>query len=288
MASSRATPSLPVGLVVHQPAGRRHCAACRRGPLPLVVLENGAPRCLDCADLGHLVLLPRGDTALTRRAREESALSAVVVRFNRRKGRYERQGVLVEEEALARAERRCLADAEARRRRRMRDARRRAAEDARFTEAFAAEILRLFPGCPRERARAVAAYASVRGSGRVGRSRAGRALSERAVISAVAGVRTASGDSLRPAADERRAPARGAAADRGGRGDGAERLGAARAAVHRVTPGAAGPWPARPRLGRSRMPARPSAMGRASGPGFTGGEAGAPGDRPGGRREVTT
>lgn len=185
MASSRATPSLPVGLVVHQPAGRRHCAACRRGPLPLVVLENGAPRCLDCADLGHLVLLPRGDTALTRRAREESALSAVVVRFNRRKGRYERQGVLVEEEALARAERRCLADAEARRRRRMRDARRRAAEDARFTEAFAAEILRLFPGCPRERARAVAAHASVRGSGRVGRSAAGRALSERAVISAV-------------------------------------------------------------------------------------------------------
>jgi hypothetical protein len=153
--------------------------------LPLLVLEEGAPRCLDCADLGHLVFLPRGDTALTRRSREESTLSAVVVRFNRRKSRYERQGVLVEEEALARAEERCLADAEARRRRRTRDARRRAAEDVRFADAFAAEIRRLFPGCPDDRARAVAAHASLRGSGRVGRSAAGRALSEGAVTSAV-------------------------------------------------------------------------------------------------------
>lgn len=183
--ASRATPPRFAGLVVQQPLRERHCAGCRRGPLPLLVMENGLPRCLDCADLGHLVFLPRGDTALTRRSREESSLSAVVVRFNRRRGRYERQGVLVEEEALARAERRCLADAEARRRRRMRDARRRAAEDVRFTEAFAAEIRRLFPGCPEVRAHAVAAHASVRGSGRVGRSAAGRALSERAVTAAV-------------------------------------------------------------------------------------------------------
>lgn len=155
------------------------------GPLRMLVLEDGSPRCLDCADLGHLVFLPRGDTALTRRSREESALSAVVVRFNRRRGRYERQGVLVEEAGLARAEERCLADAEARRRRRMRDARRRAQEDVRFAEAFAAEIRRLFPGCPADRARDIAAHASVRGSGRVGRSAAGRALSEVAVTSAV-------------------------------------------------------------------------------------------------------
>jgi hypothetical protein len=151
----------------------------------LLVLEERAPRCLDCADLGHLVFLPRGDTALTRRSREASGLSAVVVRFNRRRGRYERQGVLVEEEALSLAEQRCLADAEARRRRRARDARRRAAEDVRFTEAFAQEIRRLFPGCPPERAQAIAAHASVRGSGRVGRSAAGRALSPEAVTSAV-------------------------------------------------------------------------------------------------------
>lgn len=131
------------------------------------------------------VFLPRGDTALTRRSREESGLSAVVVRFNRRRSRYERQGVLVEEAALARAEERCLADAEARRRRRARDARRRAAQDARLARAFAAEIRRLFPGCPAERAEAIAGHASVRGSGRVGRSAAGRSLSEGAVVSAV-------------------------------------------------------------------------------------------------------
>ncbi|MDQ0602663.1 hypothetical protein QF037_007008 [Streptomyces canus] len=183
--SRLATPPRRTGLLVVQPLRRKQCAECRGGPLSLLVLEEGAPRCLDCADLGHLVFLPRGDTALTRRAREESALSAVVVRFNRRKARYERQGVLVEEQALTRAEMRCLADAEARRRRRSRDARRRAAEDVRFTDTFAAEIRRLFPGCPAERAQGIAAHASVRGSGRVGRSAAGRALSEGAVFSAV-------------------------------------------------------------------------------------------------------
>ncbi|MFE7270717.1 DUF2293 domain-containing protein [Streptomyces sp. NPDC057623] len=180
-----ATPPPRTGLLVIQPLRRQHCAECHAGPLQMLVLEEGAPRCLDCADLAHLVFLPRGDTALTRRSREESALSAVVVRFNRRRGRYERQGVLVEEPGLTRAEQRCLADAEARRRRRERDARRRAQEDVRFAEAFATEIRRLFPGCPVDRARDVAAHASVRGSGRVGRSAAGRALSEGAVTSAV-------------------------------------------------------------------------------------------------------
>lgn len=180
-----ATPPSRTGLVVVQALRKKHCAECRGGPVGLLMLEEGAPRCLDCADLGHLVFLPRGDTALTRRAREESSLSAVVVRFNRRKSRYERQGVLVEEAALARAEERCLADVEVRRRRRARDARRRAVEDVRFTDAFATEIRRLFPACPAERAREIAAHASLRGSGRVGRSAAGRALSEVAVTSAV-------------------------------------------------------------------------------------------------------
>ncbi|GGL84000.1 hypothetical protein GCM10010129_29730 [Streptomyces fumigatiscleroticus] len=179
------TPPPEGGIVVFQPLRERYCAQCRGGPLAMLVLEDRAPWCLDCADLGHLVYLPRGDTALTRRSREESTLSAVVVRFNRRKSRYERQGVLVEEAALAGAERRCLADAEARRRRRVRDAGRRAAADLRFTAALAVEIRRLFPRCPAQRAEAIAAHASVRGSGRVGRTAAGQALSEGAVTSAV-------------------------------------------------------------------------------------------------------
>ncbi|MFE9217906.1 DUF2293 domain-containing protein [Streptomyces lavendulae] len=174
-----------MSLVVFESLKQIHCAECRGGPLRRLVREAGVPRCLDCADLGHLVYLPRGDAALTRRAREASSLSAVVVRRHRRRRRYERQGLLVEDAALAHAERACLADAEARARRRERDRARRAAEDVRFTAAFAAEILRLFPGCPPERAQAIAAHASVRGSGRVGRTAAGRALDEQAVSVAV-------------------------------------------------------------------------------------------------------
>ena len=67
-------------------------------------LERERPLCMSCADLGHLVFLPSGDAALTRRAGRYSPLKAVVVRFSRARGRYERQGLLVEESALARAE----------------------------------------------------------------------------------------------------------------------------------------------------------------------------------------
>ncbi|WP_046775356.1 DUF2293 domain-containing protein [Streptomyces yangpuensis] len=174
-----------MSLVVFESLKQIHCAECRQGPLRHLVREAGVPRCLDCADLGHLVYLPRGDAALTRRSREASALSAVVVRFHRRRRRYERLGLLVEEAALAGAERACLADSEARARRRERDRLRRAAQDVRFTAAFAAEIVRLFPGCPADRAVAIAAHASLRGSGRVGRTAAGRALDEAAVSVAV-------------------------------------------------------------------------------------------------------
>jgi hypothetical protein len=47
------------------------------------------------------------------------------------------------------------------------------------------EILRLFPGCPAIRARAIAGHTAVRGSGRVGRSAAGRALDPEAITLAV-------------------------------------------------------------------------------------------------------
>jgi hypothetical protein len=88
--------------------------------------------CLSCADLDHLAFLPTGDAALTRRARTYSALAAVVLKWSRARKRYERQGLLVEEAALERAEAECLADAEARERRREREAERREQEDERF------------------------------------------------------------------------------------------------------------------------------------------------------------
>ena len=81
----------------------------------LLKMEKDRPLCLECADLDHLVFLASGDTALTRRSRKYSMLSAVVVRFSRSRGRYERQGLLVESAALERAQQECLGDEESRR-----------------------------------------------------------------------------------------------------------------------------------------------------------------------------
>ncbi|GAA5160185.1 MULTISPECIES: DUF2293 domain-containing protein [Amycolatopsis] len=147
--------------------------------------EEGRWLCLSCADFDHLVFLPSGNAALSRRAKKESTLAVLVTRFNKRRKRFERQGILVEEAALERAEAQCLADEDVRARRRERDAVRRAAQDVEFQAAMAAEIRRLFPGCAQERAQAIAAHAGTRGSGRVGRSAAGRALDEEAVRLAV-------------------------------------------------------------------------------------------------------
>ncbi|HET6943872.1 MAG TPA: DUF2293 domain-containing protein, partial [Gaiellaceae bacterium] len=54
----------------------------------------------------------------------------------------------------------------------------------------ALEIGRLFPGCPESRAEAIASHAAARGSGRVGRSAAGRAADAAAVeLAVIASVR---------------------------------------------------------------------------------------------------
>jgi hypothetical protein len=150
----------------------------------LLKMEDAGPTCMSCADLDHLVFLPAGDTALTRRARQRSALSAVVVRFSRTRRRYERQGVLIEEAALERAETECLADADARAAQRVRAEERRQRLDAVFVAEFATAVIKLFPHCPQARAGAIAEHAGLRGSGRVGRSAAGRALDDSAIIAA--------------------------------------------------------------------------------------------------------
>jgi hypothetical protein len=178
------TQSRPPELVVISPLNEWACTMCS-GNGELLIMEGPGPVCLVCADLDHLVFLPAGDAALTRRAKRASGLSAMVVRFSRSRRRYERQGVLVEESALSAAEVECLADEEARRRRRSREEIRRAGQDVAFQKAFAAEISRMFPGCPRERTDAIAGYACTRRSGRVGRSAAGRALQPDAVRAAV-------------------------------------------------------------------------------------------------------
>jgi hypothetical protein len=142
--------------------------------------------CLSCADLDHLIFLPAGDAAVTRRARKHSALSAVVLKFSRARRRYERQGLLVEDKALQQAEAECLADEESRARRREREMDRRAELDGQYVTAFAARIREIFPLCPTEREREIAEHACRKYSGRVGRSAAAKGLDEEAVRLAVA------------------------------------------------------------------------------------------------------
>lgn len=161
------------------------CAACS-GTGDFLLMEDAGPLCLRCADLDHLVFLPAGDAALTRRAKKASGLAAVVVRFSRSRKRYERQGILVEEAALEQAERECLADEESRARRRLREQSRRAAEDVELQATAAREIMRLDPSCPEERAEAIARHTFARGSGRVDRTGAGRSLDPEALALAVA------------------------------------------------------------------------------------------------------
>ena len=181
--------SRPPDLVVIQPLKAWSCSECA-GTGSLLIMDVNRPLCLACADLDHLAFLPAGNTALTRRAKQTSGLSAVVVRFSRARKRYERQGILVEEEALQGAEAECPADKDARAARRIRDRERRDQQDSAYAEALGAEIRRVFPGCPGDRAAAIAAHASARGSGRIGRSAAGQALDEQAIwLAVVASVR---------------------------------------------------------------------------------------------------
>lgn len=62
------------------------CDECREGlgrnAWITLVKEKGA-LCLTCADLDHLVFLPSGNAALTRRSRKHSTLSAAAKTFDK-------------------------------------------------------------------------------------------------------------------------------------------------------------------------------------------------------------
>jgi hypothetical protein len=147
--------------------------------------ENKGAVCLSCADLDELVFLPTGDAALTRRAKKHSTLSAVVLKFSRARGRYERKGLLVGEDALAQAEAECLADSEVRARRNERARERRAEFDKEYVKQFAKRIRDLFPRCPENREQIIAEHACLKYSGRVGRSADAKSLDEAMVTLAV-------------------------------------------------------------------------------------------------------
>ena len=141
--------------------------------------------CLPCADLDHLEFLPTGDAALTRRAKQASALWAVVLKWSRSRRRYERQGLLVEQKALETAEAACIADAPARAAQAIRRAEEAQAVDRQYVERFAEEVRRRYPGCPAGRERAIAEHACRKYSDRIGRTAAAKSLDSAAIDLAV-------------------------------------------------------------------------------------------------------
>ncbi|HEV7485142.1 MAG TPA: DUF2293 domain-containing protein [Thermoanaerobaculia bacterium] len=152
--------------------GDSKCDECGRELFKGNLLRKEGPRglCIDCADLGHLAFVARGDACITRRASKYSPLRAIVLRFSRSRKRYERQGILVAEEALARAEEECLDDAEVRERRREVAAGRRAERDAEYVHKFADEIRRRYPKAPANAPDEIAAHACQVHSNRIGRT----------------------------------------------------------------------------------------------------------------------
>jgi hypothetical protein len=163
------------------------CSECSEdlGRGSLLRREGNGVVCLACADLDGLEFLPRGDAAVTRRARKYSTLQAVVVEWSRTRQRYERQGVLVQPAALLKAEEECLADADVRARHRFRAMLRSDAEDHAFIASFVSAIRSAFPGCPTAEAKQIADHACQRSSGRLGRTAAAKALDPEAVRLAV-------------------------------------------------------------------------------------------------------
>jgi hypothetical protein len=92
-------------LLVIQPLNAEWtCHRCG-GTGNLLIMEKPGPACLRCVGLDDLEFLSAGDALLTRRAKAKSATYAVVVRFSKSRRRYERQGLLVEPQALKNAQR---------------------------------------------------------------------------------------------------------------------------------------------------------------------------------------
>lgn len=141
--------------------------------------------CLSCADLDHLVFLPSGSHALTLRAKKHSKLYAVVLKWSKARKQYERQGLLVEEEALAKAELECGNDEKKRELSRAIAAEYRAELDAVYAKEFGKKVREVFPFLPAGRETVIAEHACRKYSGRIGRSVAAKAFDESSVHLAV-------------------------------------------------------------------------------------------------------
>lgn len=141
--------------------------------------------CLSCADLDHLDFLQPGDKALTIRAKKYSKIHAVVLKYSHARKRYERQGLLVQKEAIEKAEQECLNDADYRERRRVHENKRRGEIDQDFKQSFAERIHELYSNCPQGCELLIAEHACQKYSGRVGRSAGAKDLEESAIKLAI-------------------------------------------------------------------------------------------------------
>jgi len=173
-------------LVVYIARRRAQCVSCLNPIRPgaFHVSFGANVRCIACAGLAHLMFVEPGDPALTRRSARESRTTAIVLRPNRRRN-FDRAGILVERDALARARRSCMLDADVREEKREKSRERREQHDASFVLEFAAAIRAEFPSIPPGVDRAIAAHACVRGSRRVGRAAFAKSLDRNAIILAV-------------------------------------------------------------------------------------------------------
>lgn len=177
----------PSEIVVFMTRGKPKCDYCGEelGRGAWICKVEDEAQCLECADLDHLVFLPSGDAALTRRAGKHSRLRAVVVQWARARKRHERKGLLIDEEALERAEEECAGDAQERERRRRLATIRRTELDQEYVERFAQKIAERYPGCPADEAQRIAEHTCRKHSGRVGRSAAARRFDPKAIDLAV-------------------------------------------------------------------------------------------------------
>ena len=101
-------------LVVFLTVRDSQCNRCKK-EMPknsFLLMEGEEPLCMNCAGLEGLAFLPSGDAGVTRAAKKLSKKSAIVVQYSRTRKRYERQGLLVDEEALTKAQNLRLNDQE--------------------------------------------------------------------------------------------------------------------------------------------------------------------------------
>jgi hypothetical protein len=97
--------SKPPELVVLIITQDGQCSRCQKalGRSSFLYREGDQSLCLGCAGLDELIFLPSGNARLTRQVKSECTRYFVVLKFSRARKRYERQGLLVEEQGLEKA-----------------------------------------------------------------------------------------------------------------------------------------------------------------------------------------